>query len=116
VWFLAFVDVIAGIEMIILQLCRGKVHLSNTAWDDEFLLALGVEVFFFFQAEDGIRDRSIWKIRLCRRLRKLRNWPHFGPLQRRIWLLPIKSLECSNAHARIHKHVVDFFWANHNDI
>src|SRR2546425_3889401 len=64
----------------------------------------------------AIRDRSIRKIRLRGRLRQLRNWPDFGPLQGRIWLLPVESLKRGNTHSRIYERLVDFFWANHDYI
>src|SRR2546425_9627841 len=64
----------------------------------------------------AIRDRSIRKIRRRGRLRQLCNGPDFGPLQRRIWPLPVESLKRGYANTRIYKHVVDFFWANHDDV
>src|ERR1700687_123293 len=64
----------------------------------------------------AIRDGALRKIRLRGRLRQLRDWPHFGPLQCSIRRLAVEPLKSRNAHSGIYKYVVNFLRSDDDDV
>src|SRR5260370_3195684 len=64
----------------------------------------------------AIRDGALRKIRLRGRLRQLRDWPEFGPLQWRIRRLAVEPLKSRNAHSGIYQYVVNFFRSDDDDV
>src|SRR6266705_7208560 len=64
----------------------------------------------------AIRDGSLRKIRLRGRLRQLRDWPDFGPLQWSIRRLAVEPLKSRNAHSGIYQYIVNFLRSDDDDV